>query len=193
MTLLELLVAVAILAVVSVMAYGGLKTVLDADEATARHAAALTDLQRTFFLIGNDIEQIVARPIRDAYGDSRPALDATQPLYLELSRRGWSNPAGRLRSTLQRVGYLAEDGSLVRNAWYVMDRAQDSRPERSILLEGVTGLRFRLRGDGGEWHDTWPIAQGQDALATLPRALEIVLVTEQWGTLRRLMLLPGGA
>jgi general secretion pathway protein J len=192
MTLLEVLVAVAILAVVSVLAYGGLQAVLDADELTTAHATELTELQRALALIGDDLAQIVGRPIRGAYGDDRPALDGTQPLYVEWTRGGWRNPTGRLRSALQRVAYQAEDGSLVRASWYVLDRAQDTEPERSVLLTGVTGLRFRMLDDDREWHEDWPVTQGEGALATLPLAVEVMLDTERWGTLRRLVALPQG-
>ncbi|MCG6965048.1 MAG: type II secretion system minor pseudopilin GspJ [Chromatiaceae bacterium] len=191
MTLLEVLVAVAILAVVSVMAYGGLRAVLDADEVTAQRAADLTDLQRAFTLLGNDLAQLVSRPVRDAYGDSRPALDGTRPAYLEWTRGGWRNPAGQARSTLQRVAYRLEDGSLIRDSWYVLDRAQDTQPETSVLLTGLTDLRFMMLAQDRQWHDSWPIAEAGGA-PTLPIAVDVTLNTGRWGTLRRVVLLPEG-
>ena len=189
MTLLELLVAIAILAVVLVMAYGGLRAVLDVDEVTMERTAELADLQRAFSLIGSDLAQIVRRPIRDEYGDSRPAFDATQPAYLEWSRGGWRNPANRVRSVLQRVAYTVEDGTLVRRFWHVLDRAQDTSSESSELLIGVIDLRFRMLGDDRQWHEVWPIAQGETALTSAPLAVDVVLNTRRWGELRRLVLL----
>ena len=67
-TLLELLVALAIFALVSVMAYGGLASVLDQQFATDEIAGQLARLQKTYLLLQRDFEQLVPRPVRDEYG-----------------------------------------------------------------------------------------------------------------------------
>ena len=56
-TLIELVVALAIFALLSVMAYSGLRLVLDARERTAQQAERLATLQLAFTVIGRDLEQ----------------------------------------------------------------------------------------------------------------------------------------
>lgn len=192
MTLLELLVALAVFAVLSAMAYGGLESVLRADRAVQGQAQQLAALQRTLSMITRDLTEIAPRTIRGAYGDEQPVLDATRPGYLEWTRAGWVNPAERSRSDLQRVAYGLEGGSLMRSFWSVLDRAQDSQPRRTALMDGVTGFEYRLLDPARQWRENWPRSRDAQALAALPLAIEIRLITERWGTVRRLTPLPGG-
>ena len=72
-TLLELLVALSIFAIVAVLAYGGLGTVLDQRILTEESAERLADLQKTYLIVQRDIEQLVPRAIRDEFGDEQAA------------------------------------------------------------------------------------------------------------------------
>ena len=192
-TLLELLVALAIFSLVAVMSYNALKTVLNQQAATEVQADALAELQKVYLLMQRDIEQVVPRPVRDEYGDTQPALIGDETL--QLTRGGWSNPAGRLRSTLQRVGYAYEDGELVRYIWAVLDRAQDSDPQRQPLIGDIGDMTIRYLAANNEWDDRWPnplaAAAGADAAVALPRAIEITLEHERFGPLVWVFRLPG--
>lgn len=188
-TLLELLVALAIFALVAVMAYGGLRSVLDADRAVERQGKRLAELQSALLFIERDIAQVVDRGIRDELGDSRPALLGGLDRPLELTRGGRSNPGGLARSDLQRIAYGVEDDALVRLSWRVLDRAQDSQPDRLRLAGQVRGLRLRFLDANREWSDVWPPASGA---AGLPLALELTLELEDWGAIQRLFQLPRG-
>ena len=191
-TLLELLVALAIFSLLAVMSYNGLKIVLDQQAATEVQAEALAELQKVYLLLQRDVEQVVPRPIRDEYGDEQPALAGGDAL--QLTRGGWSNPAGRLRSSLQRVGYAFEDGQLVRYSWGVLDRAQDSEPQRQPLIGDIGEMTIRYLGTNNEWEDLWPnpLASGDSADKTaLPRAVDITLDHERFGPLVWVFRLPG--
>lgn len=191
-TLLELLVALAIFALVSVMAYGGLATVLDQQFATDDIAEQLARLQKTYLLLQRDFEQLVPRPVRDEYGDTQaPLLGDSQ---LQFTRGGWSNPAGHPRSSLRRVAYRLEDQELTRYAWAVLDRAQNSEPLEQPLLDGVTEVRSRYLAENDEWQDSWPpgtvAATGDGETFSLPLAVEIQLEHERFGLVTWLFQMP---
>lgn len=189
-TLLELLVAIAIFAVVALLAYGGLATVLDAREGTAAGAARLRALQQTMLMLQRDLDQLAPRGIRDEYGDAKPALHGDSD-WLEFTRGGWSNPAQQPRSQLQRVAYALREQRLVRAHWQVLDRAQDSAPFEAELLDQVRLLRVRFLDAQNEWQDTWPPLQ-QDVVAgdaAPPRAVEFTVELEHWGTVTRVFRL----
>jgi len=192
-TLLELLVALAIFSLLAVMSYSGLKVVLDQQAATEIQADALAELQKVYLLVQRDIEQVVPRPVRDEYGDEQPALAGGD--VLELTRGGWSNPAGRLRSSLQRVGYTYEDRHLVRYSWSVLDRAQDSEPQRQELVGDIDEMTIRYLPGNNEWDERWPnpLSSGDATAAAivLPKAVEITLDHERFGPLVWLFRLPG--
>lgn len=195
-TLLELLVALSIFALLAAMAYGGLNIVLRERQATEQQAARLAQLQMTFLWLGRDLEQIVNRSIRDEYGDRQPALRGVEfgRYRLELTRGGWRNPAGRARSNLQRMAYGLQDGELVRTYWNVLDRAQDSQPVETVLLDGVDKLELRFLDDKKQWRDTWPTttADSESAGDKMPLAIEVSLETEAEGRITRLFRVSAG-
>ncbi len=192
-TLLELLVALAIFGLVAVMAYGGLGTVLAQRAHTDASAQRLGALQKTYLVMQRDIEQGVTRAIRDEYGDEQPPLAAAP--VLQLTRGGWSNPAGRPRSSLQRVGYSLEDQQLVRYAWVVLDRAQDSQPLQQALAGNLVSMQVRYLDAAGNWQENWPNSLEPGAVEEapdpgLPAAVEVSLEHEYFGNLTWLFQLP---
>jgi general secretion pathway protein J len=184
-TLLELVVAMALFAVLSTLAYTGLDSVLRARERSTEQLDRLAEVRIALLLFGRDVEQAMPRPIRDQYGDVQPAFSGGSGL--ELTRGGWRNPLGRPRGHLQRVAYRLEEDALVRLSWPVLDRAQDSEPRRTPLLQGVRELSLRYLSADGAWSADWP--QNEDrsvAERELPRAVELGLDLEDWGRIVRL-------
>jgi len=184
-TLIELLVALVIFVLLAVMAYGGLTRVLDARDSFERHNDRLSQLQMTFMLMGRDIEQTVDRPVRDAFGDSLPALQGDDQA-VELTRDGWRNPGGFMRSQLQRVGWQLDGDRLRRLTWAVIDRAPDSEPVQPVMLDKVDSLRFRFLDEQGQWRGQWPPDVTNPSQLDLPQAVEVTLELEDWGEIRRL-------
>lgn len=191
-TLLELLVAVGIFAVMSVMAYGGLKTVLDSRKQTDAQALRLAAVQLTFTRIQRDVEQIANRSIRDEYGDVKLPLLAgsASDVTVEFTHTGWSNPANAQRSTLQRVAYTVKDNKLYRGYWLVLDRAQDSKSAPTVILDPIKSIEWRFMDSDGKWLTTWP-APPPVPTGPLPRAVEVTLELEDIGRLTRLFRVAG--
>lgn len=188
-TLLELLVALSIFALLAAMAYGGLNTVLKTRRATDAQAERLTRLQQTFFWLERDIVQAIDRPVRDEFGDPQPAMIGVTlgDLRLQLTRNGWRNPIGRPRSDLQRVAWGLQDDRLMRYYWSVLDRAQDSKPLATEMLDGVDRLELRFLDQAGKWGEVWPaVNRGVTSSDPLPRAVEVTLETEREGRITRL-------
>lgn len=194
-TLIELVVALAIFAVLSALVYGGLRTVLDARSHTDRQATRLAQLQTMFTLMERDVEQAVARRARDELGGFLPAMRATVSRdggTLEFSREGWRNPAGRPRGNIQRVAYLVRDGKLLRQSWAMLDRAPGVRPQEAVLLEGIKGVEMRFLDPQMRWQLQWPPATTDgSSQIMLPRAVEVSLDIEGWGRLPRIFRVAG--
>ena len=193
-TLLELLVALGIFAVLAAMAYSGLNSVMTARQVTNQHADRLSQLQMAFLWLGRDVEQAIDRLIRDEYGVEQPAMLGVETgrYQLELTRTGWRNPAGRARSNLQRVAYGIRDGNLMRAYWNVLDRAQDSEPLESVMLDGVEKLELRFLNANNSWQDSWPSNQpGGPPSSVPPQAVEVTLETKAEGRITRLFRVPG--
>ena len=194
-TLIELLVAMAIFAVVAVMAYSGLDIVMQARKQGDAHAARLAALQTSFAILERDIEQAVNRSIRDDFGDSQPAMHGDDDA-LEFTRTGRRNPGGFSRSHLHRIAYSLEDEQLMRESWLVLDRAQDSASASGPLFEGLESIKFSYLDGQGAWQSEWPVrnlTQQNAPSPGLPKAIELIIESEQWGEIRRLFRVAGGA
>ena len=192
-TLLEMLVAIAIFALVAIMAHGGLRSVLQQRSHVEQQSEALQQLQMAMLLIGRDLAQASLRGIRDEYGDHQPALrgDSLGERRLEFTRDGWRNPAAQARSELQRVAYGLQDQQLLRWSWQVLDRAQDSQAYQASLLSGVEELQLRYLDKQREWREHWPPADSDDQhQPILPLAVEMQLRLQGQGEIRRVFVLP---
>ena len=193
-TLLELLVALAIFGLLAAMSYSGLQAVLEQQSYTEQAADRLGALQKLYLIMQRDIEQIVPRTVRDEFGDVQLPLVGSN--VLQFTRGGWRNPAGRQRSTLQRVGYAFDDEQLVRYTWAVLDRAQDSEALQQPLVEDVEGMQLRYLDSNNEWREQWPDAQvDRDAVPgelsqMMPKAIEVTIVHNTLGPLVWLFQLP---
>lgn len=193
-TLLELLIALAIFALVGAMAFGGLKGVLDQKEHTMAQSQRLSDLQKAYRIMQRDLEQMVNRKIRNEFGDQVDALVGGSGFNgVEFSRAGYANPAGFLRSDIQRVAYIPDQETLLRRTWRVLDRAQDTLPDEQVLVEGMQRFSMRFLDKDNEWQDQWPpqsAITGGSATVGFPRAVEVQLELDDVGTLSWLFPLP---
>lgn len=185
-TLLEVVVSVALFAIIAALAYGGLDSVLRARAQMAEQAAALARLQFAVGQIERDLRAIADRPVRDAQGQSQPALFGTSTGF-ELSRHGYANALGAARAEIERASYRRQQQNLLRLRWPVLDRAPGTRPDEVELLSGVSDFRLRYFSRSGREYDRWP-APGNTELR--PRRVEVEIEVEGLGRIRRLLELP---
>ena len=205
-TLVEVLIAMAISAVVATIAYSSLSTVLLGTEANQDQARRSYEINRAWMIISRDLRQFVNRPVRDEFGERESALQGgpAARYTLSLTRSGWHNPNAHPRSNLQRVNYRLEDDTLWRDSYPVLDRAGNTEPASVKLLEGVEQLKLEFLGslnqargtasslDTRQWSESWIADSSQpDTVLPPPAALQLTLQLEDWGELRRLYELPG--
>ncbi|MCG8048602.1 MAG: type II secretion system minor pseudopilin GspJ [Candidatus Thiodiazotropha endolucinida] len=190
-TLLELLIAITIFAILATFGYSGLKVILDTEHQTSLYGQRIAKLQLGLNLMQRDIEQIVGRPVRDQYGDQQPALKSggISGILLELTRGGFSNPMQLSRSNLQRVGYVLEDNTLFRLTWPTLDRPRESEPHRQKLIEEISSLELVFYDKALQEKREWPprtIGEADEDPSLLPVSIELKLELEDWGSIRRL-------
>lgn len=190
-SLIELLVAVAIFAAASVMAYAGLAAVTRARRQLAAEQQQFSHVERSVALLARDLGSVVVRPIRDANGASVGAMigDAQR---IEFTRLGGQGAPSQVGSALQRVSYFVDAEAFKRARYQVLDRAPDSVPLTRTLDDHVSQLVFRYLDDGGTWHSRWPPTQGNEPTA-LPRAVEFRLQFKSVGEIRRIVEMPSMA
>jgi general secretion pathway protein J len=195
-TLLEILVATVILAVMGLMAYRAVSEAQVAVAAADGHMDRLREAQRAVHLLVTDFRTLAPRPVRETIGDGfRAALmrDPNSISVVELSHGGWPNGAGTPRGTVQRVTYRLEEGKLIREHWTVADPTLATPPLKRELLDRVERIEIRYMNSSREWIEEWPpFGNTQDfGFRERPLAVEITLVLTDYGELRRLVEVAG--
>ncbi len=193
-TLLEVLIAIAIFALLAMATYRMLDSVLQTDRGQREQELRLRELTRAMAAFERDLLQVRLRPVRDTLGDPLPAMTgiSSQDTVLEFTRSGWRNPLGQSRSTLQRVRWQREGEHWQRAYWTVLDQAQGSEPRLQQVLDGVTRFELNFLDGEGRWLKDWPPANSDssEAMLQIPRAVELIIEQRRYGEIRRLWRLP---
>jgi general secretion pathway protein J len=193
-TLIEILVATVILAVMGVMAYRGIAEARVAVVNAEGHLDRLRHVQRTLQIIVTDFRTLTERPVREPIGDGSRATLIRDPngiAIVELSRAGWPNGAGTPRGTMQRIVYRIEEGKLIREHWNAMDGTLATLPVKRELIDRVERVDIRYLTGGREWVAEWPQFGNIEELYQRPLAVEVTLEFEDYGEIRRLIEVSG--
>ncbi len=191
-TLLEVMVALVVLAMVVLATHQILQSSIRAKSASDDALAELNQLDTLFRLMQQDFSQMSARKVRNDSGDTLPyALIHGRYEFnseydgIAFVRDGWTNPMLLLpRSELQAVGYRVVDEQLERVYRVYVDALDDTEPRVQPLLPDVEDLRFEFLDDQDTWQDSWQ-------RRALPKAVAVIITQEDAAPLKRLFLVPG--
>jgi len=194
-TLVETLVALFVIALMA--SAGAVMTTqsLAGARAVETRGDKAAELSTALSMISADLGALMTRPSRDA-NQSEPAylFEGYAPRYdgriMVFVRNGWPNPKEELRSDLQRVEYLLEDGSLIRRSWAAADPAQSTQTVDQVLLEGIETLDVRF-GRGETWQSEWRVPVGTSL--TLPQKAELKFGFSKDDTLSARFLIGAGS
>jgi general secretion pathway protein J len=192
-TLLELLVATAILALVMMMAYTALQAVVRKSDGMKAHAAELRGLLFGLQLLQWDLAQAMDRPLRMRLGGEQPAFSGGGKgrVLLSLTRGGMPLVAGERSAGLAHIVYRLAQGRLMRDRYHRLDGSEEETPVSQVLIEGVDEVHIGFTDSTGRQHPAWPLAAAGRQAAPLPAALELVIRHRRWGELRRVLLVTG--
>jgi len=191
-TLIEVLVAMAILAVVIMATHQILDSTTKAKEASDEKIAELNGLQTAFRLMDQDFSQMTQRTVRNEAGDAQEQYLLAGRYILESQydgiafvRDGWVNPISLLpRSELQAVGYRVLNDNLERVYRVYVDQLDNMEPRVQVVLKGIEELKFEFLDANNEWQEQWQIK-------ALPKAVAVTLQQIEAEPIRRVFLVPG--
>jgi general secretion pathway protein J len=196
-TLIEMLAAVAIFAVIGMVAYGSLDLLLKQRDDLQRHSDRFSQLQSAMMIIEQDIQQAVNRPVRSGYGEAQAAMELDSEsrenghLLLSLTRAGYPLPSPQQRSGLYRVAYRVSDGDLQRLVWPVLDQAQDTRPTVYVLLHDVRDITFRTVLRNTDSGSVVPRPQPRQTVQLLPDGIDMSIDIDGIGRIGRVIQVTG--
>jgi general secretion pathway protein J len=188
-TLVELLVAMAILAVIASVSFRGLSSILEAESYVQTETRRWNDLAVVMAYMGRDLALAAPRSVRDDAGVVRAALiveRGSDEVQSQISVTRLGDGAGASQRDLRRVGYRLRAGTLEYLVWPTADAAPNSAPAVNPLLDEVSEFQLRALGQDGAWSSIWPIGAPANAL---PRAVEAQLVFAQGKRITRVFSL----
>jgi general secretion pathway protein J len=217
-TLLEVMIALVISALIAVMAFESLNAADNGATRTNEVLAEINRLDRAWQIIAADLRHVIPPAAADkntvfqAESLRSSGEDADQ-MVLMFKRRGWVNFSNLPRSDLQMVGYRVEEGKLWRD--FAPERnleladvdLEEDDGVHQLLLEDVEDLQLRFLFQGAitsrgksaledrefseDWLQKWPDNNQQGASAQdLPLAVEITIELKGVGSSVRLFAMP---
>ncbi len=183
-TLVEVLLALAIFCVITILAYRATASLTEGEARLSAEARRWRTLDALFTRFEADIRQAVPRASR--------AGPRIEPAWLALPADGAGNAAlvfTRAGAEFaddpgiagQRIGYRLRGRAVEIAYWPQLDNAADIQPAIYTLVDGITRFRIAYLGRAGAWRDSWPV-QGESAL---PRAVRVELALDSGETIER--------
>ncbi|MGC9459665.1 type II secretion system minor pseudopilin GspJ [Vibrio genomosp. F10] len=196
-TLLEVLIAMAIFAALSVSAYQVVDQVRMSNAISLERGDRLKELQRSLVVMDSDFRQMATRQFR-TNGEAGGELSEVQLLQWKdyllesdgkgvlFTRLGWHNPQQQFpRGETLKVGYRIKETTLERVWWRYPDTPAGQQPIITPILTDVESFSMRFYSKG-TWSDKWEAAQ------TLPEAVALELELTDYAKIERVYLVASG-
>jgi general secretion pathway protein J len=187
-TLLELLVALSILALLSVLGYRAIAALTDSEVRLTEETRRWRTLDQLFTRLESDLREAIPRDARMGTGADAAWVGSIDPdgnASLAFSRAGpeFTTDVG---SAGQRLAYRLHQGVIEVLYWPWLDNAIGVTPAAHALATDIAQFRIDYLDRAGTWRDRWPISGD----AALPRAVHVAVTlaggetVERWLALR---------
>ena len=190
-TLVELLVALAIFAVLAGFAYRGLNAMLESRAALERESRKWRDVALFIGRLERDVGAVLGRPSIGASGTPLAPVSsaievATNREGLALTRSGAVLQENALAAP-QRIAYRWREGRIERLGWASTDAAPRDEPVAATVLASATAMSFRFLDARGEWRGQWGLPGSAEPM---PAAIEVTVQLGSGEKIVRLFDLP---
>lgn len=191
-TLVEMLVALFVFALLSAAGVALMRVAISNQETVRARVDRIAELQRARAVLKTDLSQLAERQVRDREGRQDPTVffgdpGGTDGAVMRFVRRGIEVADAAPRASLQRVEYRIRAGRLERLAQTAVDGAPLGEPQ--ALLTGVRRAELAFHNGSG-----WAPSFRGSGLEATPRAVRLDLELEGVGGVTQLFLAgEGGA
>ncbi len=192
-TLIEVLVAIAVFAALSIAAYQVVFQTQLSNEQSQQKLARLQQLQTALVYLDSDFRQIAIRRFRNDGQEAGERLIYWQDNLLDsdekgvlFTRLGWINPQQQFpRGEITKVGYRVRDNRLERVWWRYPDTPVGQQGVITPVLDSVESFEMRFYNGEG-WTQEW------DENDKLPKAIAVNLELKDYGEIERIYLTADG-
>jgi general secretion pathway protein J len=174
-TLIEALVAIAVLALVALLAWRATAALSDGEARLGAESARWQQLDALLSRIEADLRAAVPRRAR--HGTTIEAAwsiapeDAAGDTLLLFTRAG-PDAIGEPGIGGQRIGYRLREGRVETLLWPRIDNPASTEPVAYALADGIARFRVTAIAQDLRWSDRWPYAGAPN----IPRGVRVELV-----------------
>jgi general secretion pathway protein J len=187
-TLVELLIALFIFAILSITAYRGLNAVTQTNVHIDQETRKWQTLERFFARLDGEVTQALPRAVRTANGMESPAwlgassaTETSEDVQLAFTRNGGRDAEG-MPLPPQRIGYRLRQGKLELLRWTSLDSAPYNAPSVDTVLDKVSEFNLRYLNSRYTWEKQWPPKTPDKVL---PQGVEVEVLLKSGEKLTR--------
>lgn len=206
-TLVEILVALFIFAIISVMTAIGIRRMINTQQRISTATTKISKLQLAMTLLERDLEAISPHRLKNSISTAGSLLQM-QGGGITFVTANNINPAMLAdRGILRKVSYNIKGDKLIRTTWPVADPTRNTPSTNTTILDKVKRLQFIFIDTHGQVIKYWPPSNITQSIITTipessntsnlqlqnqqtaPKGIEIVITVSPFGTIRRLFAL----
>lgn len=190
-TLIELMVAVMIFAIIAVISYRTLTSLVATKEVVEAAQNKWGGISKTMNQMSVYCNRIVPMTILDGDGSTLPAVLGKNKLsgnfdsQLEMTTSGFIGDLAYGSTPPKRIGFRYANGKLFLVIWPVLNRVPNSKPDMILLSTQVAVFNVKYLYQDRQWYDTWPLSVSD--YANVPIAIKMYIkmtsgeeITRQW-------------
>ncbi len=190
-TLIELMVAIVIFAIISIMSYRIISSLVTTKQVVTQAQDKWGGIARAVSKMSTGWSRVIPLAARDENGILVPAvlgknkLNGNFDAQIEFTMAGFIGDTQYGSVSPKRIGFRYLNGKLYMITWLYMNRVIGNKPQVDLLLDNVANFTVEFLYSDKQWRDTWPL----DAVnfTTIPSGFRINLkmksgeeITRQW-------------
>lgn len=187
-TLIEIMIALFIFAIIAVIISYGLNSIFNSKASIDAHEHRLNKLSFALVVMQHDITQLVDYRTLNS-SSSNPSTQGDNHFFSFISTNN-ANPMGlQKRSNLLHINYHILHGKLYRTAWFQTNiHKSKNTTYQQVLLSHINHFKLRYYTPSG-FIDTWPPSQFTSN--TPPLAVQVSFKLKNWGNVTQLIRIRG--
>lgn len=176
-TLVELLVAIAIFAVLSALGWKVFDYLIKVKDRNAMHEQNLGQLQEAYLLMQRDALQII--PLTANIAGSQQAALILNNQQLSFSKAGVSDPLKQSVSPYERIEYVYDpaEKKITRLKYSHLNVTQSAQPLSSVILSDVEDYQISILNPNEltQWPESGTDLSNKNNIQLLPRGVKVNL------------------
>lgn len=179
-TLIELMVAITIFAIITVISYRTISSLITTKERLTNAQEKWGSVANAISLISDNLNKVIPLTIRGNSGEILPALLGLEKLnnkndsQLEFTISGYIKDQIIGTISPKRIGFRFVQGNLYIVNWPVLNRVPLTISSAELILSSIKEFKIEYYGTDKRWYTNWPISDIQSK-NVLPRGIRLYM------------------